>query len=134
MHKVSNFSGISCCYIKDKTSLTNFSDVSQMEWLETNGLGGWSGSSLSGCNTRRYHGLLMAAIHPPAERMLLVSKLDETIILDGNRYELGTNDYGDVIFPKGFHYLSSFQEGFFSGMDIRSCRHPHQEDHYDGKR
>ena len=98
---------------RDKTSLSNFYDVSQMEWLETNGLGGWSGSSLSGCNTRRYHGLLMAAIHPPAERMLLVSKLDETILLDGNRYELGTNDYGDVIFPKGFLYLSSFRKDFF---------------------
>jgi hypothetical protein len=60
---------------RDKTSLTNFYDVSQMEWLETNGLGGWSGSSLSGCNTRRYHGSLMAAIHPPAERMSPVSKL-----------------------------------------------------------
>ncbi len=84
-----------------------------MEWLETNGLGGWSGSSLTGCNTRRYHGLLMAATHPPAERMLLVSKLDETVLLDGNSYELGANDYGDAISPKGFQYLSSFRKNFF---------------------
>ena len=98
---------------KDKNLLDNFSGVSQLEWLETNGLGGWSGSSLSGCNTRRYHGLLMAAIHPPAERMLLVSKLDETIIINGNHFELGTNDYGDVISPSGFQWLSSFKKDLF---------------------
>src|SRR5277367_130490 len=98
---------------KDKNLLDNFSGVSQLEWLETNGLGGWAGSSLPGCNTRRYHGLLMAAIHPPAERMLLVSKLDETIIIDGNHFELGTNDYGDVISPSGFQWLNSFKKDLF---------------------
>jgi len=98
---------------QDKNVLENFSGSSQMEWLETNGLGGWAGSSLSGCNTRRYHGLLMAAIRPPAERMLLVSKLDETIISGGKRYELGTNDYGDAISPNGFLFQYSFKKDFF---------------------
>jgi predicted glycogen debranching enzyme len=98
---------------KDKVSLQNFSESCQLEWLETNGLGGWSGSSLSGCNTRRYHGLLMAATNPPAERMLLVSKLDETIIFDGKRFDLGTNSYGDSLFPQGIQYLSSFKKDFF---------------------
>jgi predicted glycogen debranching enzyme len=98
---------------KDKPSLGNFSDISQLEWLETNGLGGWAGSSLSGCNTRRYHGLLMAAITAPAERMLLLSKLDETILLDGKHYDLATNDYGDTISPEGFQFLSSFKKDFF---------------------
>ncbi|HSZ34906.1 MAG TPA: amylo-alpha-1,6-glucosidase [Puia sp.] len=99
--------------INDKKLLGSFSDISQLEWLETNGLGGWSGSSLSGCNTRRYHGLLMASIVPPTDRMLLVSKLDETIILDGRRFDLGTNDYGDTIFPQGLQWLSSFKRDFF---------------------
>src|SRR5882724_9140319 len=98
---------------KDRPALGNFSESCQLEWLETNGLGGWSASSLSGCNTRRYHGLLMAATNPPAERMLLVSKLDETIILDGKRFDLGTNNYGDSLFPKGIQYLSSFKKDFF---------------------
>src|SRR5579863_318403 len=98
---------------KDKAALENFSESFQMEWLETNGLGGWSGSSLPGCNTRRYHGLLMAAIKPPAERMLLVSRLDETIILDGNRYDLSINDYGDTLFPNGIQYLNSFRKDIF---------------------
>jgi predicted glycogen debranching enzyme len=98
---------------KDKSSLDKYSDAIQLEWLETNGLGGWSGSSLPGCNTRRYHGLLMAAIVPPAERMLLVSKLDETIIMEGNEYGLGTNDYGDAISPNGYQYLNSFRRNLF---------------------
>src|SRR5450432_2199769 len=98
---------------KDKLSLGNFPEASQLEWLETNGLGGWAGSSLIGCNTRRYHGLLMAAIKPPAERMLLVSKLDETIILDGKRFDLGTNNYGTAIAPEGFEFISSFNRLLF---------------------
>jgi predicted glycogen debranching enzyme len=98
---------------KDKASLENFSESCQLEWLETNGLGGWSGSSLSGCNTRRYHGLLMAAIKPPAERMLLISKLDESIIIDDNRYDLSINDYGDTLYPNGIQYLNSFKKDIF---------------------
>jgi predicted glycogen debranching enzyme len=98
---------------KNKLLLNNFSEAGWLEWLETNGLGGWSGSSLSGCNTRRYHGLLMAAIVPPTDRMLLVSKLDETILMGDNRFELGTNDYGDAISPKGFQYQCSFTRNFF---------------------
>ena len=98
---------------KDKSSLENFSESCQWEWLETNGLGGWSGSSLAGCNTRRYHGLLMAAIKPPAERLLLVSKLDESIILDNKRYDLSTNDYGDTLSPDGFQFLNSFKKELF---------------------
>jgi|SRR5664279_2355260 len=98
---------------KDKTVLGNFRESAELEWLETNGLGGWAGSSLNGCHTRRYHGLLMAAIVPPADRMLLLSKLDETLVLNGKRYELGVNDFGDTLFPVGFQYLSSFQKEFF---------------------
>lgn len=83
------------------------------EWLETNGLGGWASSSITGCNTRRYHGLLIAATKPPAERMALVSKLDETIIINDKRFELGTNDYGEVIYPNGYRCLTSFTKDLF---------------------
>lgn len=99
---------------KDKTVLSDFKEATQLEWLETNGLGGWAGSSVTGTNTRRYHGLLVAAIVPPAERMLLVSKLDETIVVGDRRYELGTNLYpGDTIHPQGYQYLESFTKGLF---------------------
>ncbi len=83
------------------------------EWLETNGLGGWSGSTLMGCNTRRYHGLLVASIRPPSDRMVMVAKMDETIIAGGERFQLGTNDYGDVIHPQGYSFLRSFNRELF---------------------
>ena len=90
----------------DKSILQNYDQAIQNEWLETNGLGGWSSSSVIGCNTRRYHGLLVAATVPPAERMALVSKLDETLIINDERFELGTNDYGNVIHPYGYQHLN----------------------------
>ena len=97
----------------NKSTLQRFEDAAALEWLETNGLGGWSSSSVTGCNTRRYHGLLVAATVPPAERMVLVSKLDETILSGNQRFELGVNDYGGVIHPKGFTYLQSFTKDLF---------------------
>jgi predicted glycogen debranching enzyme len=79
-----------------------------LEWLETNGLGGFASSTVIGCNTRRYHGLLTAATNPPAGRMLLLSKLEETLIVGGRRYELGTNRYPGTMYPEGFRYLREF--------------------------
>jgi hypothetical protein len=51
------------------------------EWLETNGLGGFASSTIIGLNTRRYHGLLVAATKPPVGRMVLLSKLEETMFI-----------------------------------------------------
>lgn len=93
--------------------LNDFSQVNSREWLETNGLGGWAGSTLSGMHTRRYHSMLMAATNPPTERMSLLSKLDETLIVGENRIELGTCDYGDVVCGHGYKLMTSFQQSFF---------------------
>jgi predicted glycogen debranching enzyme len=99
---------------KNRAVLQNFADASQLEWLETNGLGGWASSSIIGANTRRYHGLLTAAIVPPAERMVLLSKLDETIVTGDKRIELGVNVYADnVVAPLGHHYLNRFTKELF---------------------
>ena len=84
-----------------------------LEWLETNGLGGWASSTVAGCHTRRYHGLLCAATLPPVGRMVLLSKLDETLHLDGKTLELGCNDYGTAFHPQGFQYLTSFKKDLF---------------------
>lgn len=99
--------------LKDKITLQDFNEAVQNEWLETNGLGGWSSSSITGCNTRRYHGLLVAATVPPTERMSLVSKMDETIVINNIRYELGTNNYGNIIHPTGYNYVKSFKKELF---------------------
>ena len=79
------------------------------EWLETNGIGGFSSSTISGLNTRRYHGLLTAATRPPVGRFVLLSKLEETLLIDGRRYELSANQYPGVIHPQGFNYQSGFR-------------------------
>ena len=61
------------------------------EWIITNGLGGFASSTIIGANTRKYHGLLIAPLTPPARRFLILSKLDESIYLDGKTYNLFTN-------------------------------------------
>jgi predicted glycogen debranching enzyme len=98
---------------KDKAILRDFKEAIRHEWLETNGLGGWASSSIIGCNARRYHGLLVAAIVPPAERMALVSKLEETIIVNNQQFELGVNNYGGVIHPDGNQHQISFTKDLF---------------------
>jgi len=97
----------------NESTTQNFDDAIQREWLETNGLGGWASSTIIGANTRRYHGLLVAATQPPVGRTVLLSKLDETITLDGERFELGCNRYPNAVHPKGFQYLKSFAKDFF---------------------
>ena len=79
------------------------------EWLETNGIGGFSSSTIYGLNTRRYHGLLTAATKPPVGRFVLLSKLEETLLIDGRRYELSSNQYPGVIHPQGFKYQTGFR-------------------------
>jgi predicted glycogen debranching enzyme len=79
------------------------------EWLETNGLGGFASSTIVGLNTRRYHGLLVAATKPPVGRLVLLSKLEETLLIDGRRFNLSVNHYPGVIHPQGFHYLKQFR-------------------------
>ena len=79
------------------------------EWLETNGIGGFASSTIVGLNTRRYHGLLTAATKPPVGRLVLLSKLEETLFIDGQLFELSANRYPGVIHPQGFRYLRQFR-------------------------
>ncbi len=81
----------------------------EREWLETNGLGGFASSTIAGLNTRRYHGLLVAATTPPAGRVVLLSKLEEIAIVRGVPYELSANRYPDNVHPRGYQYLKEFR-------------------------
>lgn len=83
------------------------------EWLETNGLGGFACGTLAGINTRRYHGLLTAALNPPGGRMLLLSKLEETLVLGERRIDLCANEYASAIHPQGYQYLACFRQDPF---------------------
>ena len=90
----------------------DFERASALEWLETDGLGGWASSTLAGAHTRRYHGMLIAATRPPAGRRMLVSRLDETVVTPVERVELGANRYPGAIHPKGFERLQEFVLGW----------------------
>jgi predicted glycogen debranching enzyme len=79
------------------------------EWLETNGIGGFASSTITGANTRRYHGLLTAALHPPVGRNVLLSKLEETVFLNGERFELPVNRYQGGVHPQGHNFLKRFR-------------------------
>ena len=82
------------------------------EWLITNGLGGFASSTIIGTNTRKYHGLLVAALEPPAKRYLILSKLDESIQIENNKYDLYTN-VGENYISQGFKYQVSFEKDYF---------------------
>jgi predicted glycogen debranching enzyme len=99
--------------------LADFELVSRLEWLETNGLGGWASSTVSGAHTRRYHALLVAAARPPVDREVLVSRLDETLLLDGGRVELGCNCYPGVVHPEGYRHLAAFRRDVFVQLEYR---------------
>jgi predicted glycogen debranching enzyme len=83
------------------------------EWLVTNGLGGYSSSTVLGINTRKYHGLLVAALNPPINRWILLTKLDEELKIGTQTFGLGANEFHDVMYPEGYRYLSSFVLGPF---------------------
>jgi predicted glycogen debranching enzyme len=82
----------------------------QLEWLVTNGIGGFASGTVSGSLTRRYHGLLLAALHPPVGRTQMVAKFDETARYDGAEYPLSTNRWvSGTVEPKGYLNIESFQ-------------------------
>jgi predicted glycogen debranching enzyme len=91
----------------------NLEIASRREWLETNGLGGFSASTIIGLNTRRYHGLLVASLRPPVERFVLLSKLEETLWIDDQRFDLSANRYPGVVHPQGFLYQREFRQDPF---------------------
>ncbi|MCI0454747.1 MAG: amylo-alpha-1,6-glucosidase [Candidatus Dadabacteria bacterium] len=80
------------------------------EWLVTNGIGGYASSTVAGLLTRRYHGLLVAALKPPLGRTLLLTKLDETAFYYGRDYPLYTNCWADgTVDPHGYRQIESFR-------------------------
>jgi predicted glycogen debranching enzyme len=93
----------------DRRICGDLAAASAREWLETNGIGGFASSTITGLNTRRYHGLLVAATKPPLGRILMLSKLEETLIINGSRYELSANQYAGALYPQGFQYQTGFR-------------------------
>jgi len=93
----------------DRSICNDFAAASSREWLVTNAIGGYASGTVAGCATRRYHGILLAALQPPVARTQLVAALDETINCAGTSYELATHKWASgAIAPQGFQYIESF--------------------------
>ncbi|MEM2242823.1 MAG: amylo-alpha-1,6-glucosidase [Candidatus Bathyarchaeia archaeon] len=80
----------------------------EKEWLITNGLGGYASSTVLGVNTRKYHGMLVAAFNPPRKRFVCITKFDEELRLGNMFYPLYANEFQGGIFPRGFQFLEEF--------------------------
>ncbi len=93
----------------DHSICSDLNAATTREWLETNGLGGFASSTIAGINTRRYHGLLVAAMQPPVGRLVLLSKFEEKLLVDGQVFELSANQYPGVVQPRGFEFLQQFR-------------------------
>lgn len=81
------------------------------EWIITNGIGGYASSSIIGANTRRYHGLLIATLTPPGRRNLILSKIDESVEIEGKKYDIYSN-IGKTYIAQGHKYLVSFEKEY----------------------
>lgn len=80
----------------------------QHEWLVSNGLGGYASSTVAGLNTRKYHGLLVASLAPPVRRMVLLSRVEETLFVGGQMQVLSTAEYPGTVNPSGYRLLRKF--------------------------
>src|SRR5262245_43880430 len=79
------------------------------EWLVTNGLGGYSSSTISDAHTRRYHAVLVSAFSQPVNRHVVLSRVQEQLSLDGVDYDLSTDHWASgVVAPTGYRYIESF--------------------------
>ena len=81
------------------------------EWLITNGIGGFASSTVVGCNTRKYHGLLIAPFAAPGRRKLILSKVDESLEIAGENHILYTNMSNNYI-SEGYKNLESFEKDY----------------------
>ena len=91
---------------------TPWSSGVQKEWVLTNGIGGYAGSSVTGAHSRHHHGYLIASLHPPVERYVLLSKINECITAGGQDFDLTAEQYqapdGSAAYTEGIRYLISF--------------------------
>lgn len=118
-----------------KEALSRFEESIQKEWIITNSLGGYASSTILGINTRKYHGLLVAALHPPGDRRVFLSNLNEEVCLGNSMYPLGANEFQSGVFPKGYGFLKEFSISPFpkyvyavQGLEVqKTIFMPHQK-------
>lgn len=99
-------------YHLNKDALTPMSVGVQKEWVLTNGIGGYAGSSVTGAHARKHHGYLIASLHPPVERFVILSKINECLIRSSRKIDFTVEQYlagdGSTTYREGIEYLNSF--------------------------
>ena len=103
----------------DKSICGNYDAASSREWLETNGIGGFASSTISGSHTRRYHGLLTAATRPPLGRITTVSKFLESLIIGDDTFQLSTSRFSGKVDSQACQYISRFRLDPFPVWNFR---------------
>ncbi len=102
---------------KDNLIITDLSfkldSVLKKEWLDTNGLGGYSSSTIINCHTRKYHGMLVASLENPRGRFVLLSKLELSLLIEGKEFLLSTNQYPGVFHPTGYQNIEKVSYEFY---------------------
>ena len=91
----------------------------EKEWLLTNCIGGYASSSILGCNTRRYHGLLTGPLNPPVNRVIGLANCMEMVVVDGRAYDLSTAEFNGLFNPNGYKYLKRFRKDVGVHFDFR---------------
>ena len=93
----------------DRQICHSFDQASSREWLLGNGIGGYAAGTVSGAATRRYHGLLVAALAPPLGRTLLLAGLELQADYRGQCFALSAHEYADgTVHPEGYRHLGAF--------------------------
>ena len=98
--------------INVETANVPIEQLLEKEWLLTNVRGGYSSSSIVGCNTRRYHGLLVGSLEPPVRRVLALANCLETVFLGQGEFKLSTFEFPGKIFPEGYLRLKGFVKDY----------------------
>lgn len=97
-------------YTYDSKYWQSFDAGNRLEWVMTNGIGGYAGGSIIGAKNRTHQGYLIASLHPPVKRYAVLETIDEWISVDGNEYDLQTARYridGEIQYREGYKYLES---------------------------
>ena len=92
----------------DRDTCRDYLKSSRLEWLETNGTGAFAMGSVAGSNTRRYHAHLLASMKPPVERYVLLSRIEETVEVNGQSVPLSCCQYPGTVSPTGYENLAGF--------------------------
>lgn len=97
----------------------NTETATRKEWLDTNGIGGYASSTIINCHTRKYHGLLVAALKEPRGRFVLLSKLETSLLHGDLEFSLSTNKFPGVYHPTGHQFVEEFEQGLYPVITYR---------------